>query len=407
MKKSLIVLVLLTLLSGIPVVYGQDAAANLALCVADGAYDPDTDYFPEKITVDFATGFEVEYHNNYKLVTVTNPFPGATEKDAVTYVLVQCGTPAPEGYESIQTINVPSDSMISLSTTYLPHLIDLNLLDKLIGVDTLLYTSTPEVLEMGKASKLLEVGSGPTINLEQVVDAQPDLVMAFASGSPEYDTHPALLAAGIFTAIGADYVEKSPLGRAEWLKFTSLFFNAEGTAEDVFSVKVTAYNDLVKQTGALTDADKPLVLWDSFDSYSGAWFVPGSASYIATLLNDAGVHYVLQDAPDAQDASSSVSFDFEVVYDAGIDADFWIPGSFGVKTLDDLLAQDERYADFAAFKNGNVYSLGARVNENGGDDYFETGVTNPQIVLADLITIFHPDLLPDHDLYFFHKLGKK
>jgi iron complex transport system substrate-binding protein len=402
MKKSILVMLLLALFSSIVGVQAQEA--NLAECVAEGAYDAETDYFPDKLTVDYATGFEVEYHNNYKLVTVTNPFPGAAATDEITYVLVQCGTPTPEGYDELQVINVPAESMISLSTTYLPHLKALNLLDYLIGVDTLLYTSTPEVLEMGASGVLLEVGSGPTINLEQVVDAEPDLVMAFASGSPEYDTHPTLLDAGIFTAIGADYVEASPLGRAEWLKFTALFFNAEAEADTAFDGIVTTYNDLAGLTADLAEDAQPLVLWDSFDAYSGAWFVPGSASYIATLLNDAGVNYVLEDAAEVQDASSSVTFDFEVVYDAGINADFWIPGSFGVSSLDDLLAQDERYADFAAFQNGNVFSLGARVNENGGDYYFETGVTNPQLVLADLIKIFHPELLPEHELYFFQQL---
>jgi iron complex transport system substrate-binding protein len=97
-------------------------------------------------------------------------------------------------------------------------------------------------------------------------------------------------------------------------------------------------------------------------------------------------------------------FDFEVVYEAGLDADLWFPGTFGVRTLDDLVAQDERYADLAAVREQQVYNFDARENANGGNDFFENGVANPQDVLADLISILHPELLPDHELIYFRQL---
>lgn len=379
--------------------------ANSQECIAEGAFDPETDYFAAKAEIDYAKGFTVEYQNSYKVVTVTSPWPGAAETDSFTYILLQCGASIPDNVRFAgPVINVPVQSMISLSTTYLPHLQDIGELDTLIAVDTLDYTQNPDVLKMGDAGGIAEVGSGSTINVEQVLDLEPGLVMAFASGSPEYDTHPVLLEAGVPIAIGADYVEATPLGRAEWIKFTALFFNREAEAELAFDSKADEYNVLKELASTIPAEERPVVLWQSFDTYGGAWYIPGQESYIAALLNDAGATYVLEEAPEVQGVASSAQFDFETVYDAGKDADVWFPISYGVNTLADVLAQDERYADLAAYQSGEVYALGARVNENGGDDYYETGVTNPQIALADMIRLLHPDLLPDHEPYFYRQL---
>ncbi len=396
-------------------VYAQDAVATAEVtaavesnsqdCIADGAFDPEMDYFPVKAQIDYAKGFTVEYHNSYKVVTVTTPWPGAKNTDTFTYILMQCGAPIPANVRFAgPVIDVPVNSIVSLSTTYLPHLKDIGELNKLVGVDTLDYTQMSEVLKMGKEGKLKQVGSGSTINVEQVLDLQPGIVMAFASGSPEYDTHPVLLEAGVPTAIGADYVEATPLGRAEWIKFTALFFNREAEAETAFASKADEYNVLKELASTIPAKDRPLVLWQSFDTYNSAWNIPGQDSYVATLLHDAGATYVLENAPEVQGVASSALFDFETVYDAGKDADVWFPISYGVNSLADVLAQDERYADLAAYKSGQVYALGARVNANGGDDYYETGVTNPQIALADLIHLLHPDLLPEHEPYFYRQL---
>jgi len=209
-----------------------------------------------------------------------------------------------------------------------------------------------------------------------------------------------LLDAGIFVAMNSDYVEESPLGRAEWIKFTALFYNLEGTAERIFDEKATAYNELLALTADIPQSERPEVLWNSFSTFTEAWSIPGVQTYAGTLLRDAGAAIALGElAPE-----ESANIDFEIVYESGLDADFWFPGLFGIGTLDDVLARDERYADFAAVENGTVYNNDARVNANGGNDSYESGVVNPHLVLADLIAILYPDLLPDHEVLFFRQL---
>ena len=131
--------------------------------------------------------------------------------------------------------------------------------------------------------------------------------------------------------------------------------------------------------------------------------MPGGMSYVGRLLHDAGVRYVLGDDAVVKD-SVRAPFSFEAVYDAGADADIWFPNAFLWKSLDDALVDDPRYADFAAFKSGETYNNNARENANGFNDYFESGATNPQVVLADIIHVVYPDLLPDHKLVYFQKL---
>jgi len=404
MKKLFCGLVLAVLLMG-GALLAQDAptiSENLTeRCVTD--YDPAVDYFPFKTNFDYAQGVEVDYFPNYKVVRVTRPWPNA--ETLFEYVLVQCGTPAPEGYDEALILEVPSGKVIALSTTQLPHLTELGLLDQLVGLDSFLYVNTPAVRELIASDALVEVGSGPQINIELVLATDPDLVMSYGVGSPEYDTHPVLLEAGVPVVLNSEWVETTPLGRAEWLKFTALFYNEEAQAEALFQEKVAAYESLQALTADLPASDLPTVLPNTFSTFSEAWNVPGAESFAAAFLRDAGARMILGDAPEIQGQTGSVPFDFETVYEEGLEADFWLLGAFGVNTLEDLLAQDERYVDFRAVAEGRVWNNDARQNENGGNDYWETGVTNPHLILADLIAIFHPDLLPEHEFIFYRPIN--
>ncbi|MFN7209826.1 MAG: ABC transporter substrate-binding protein, partial [Aggregatilineales bacterium] len=279
----LIALVLAVALSGAPTTYGQDS--NPTECITN--FDPKVDYFPQKSAVDFATGFSVEYKLHYKVVRVTRPWAGA--ESGFTYVLVQCGAPAPsdEALKEAVVVEIPIRSLISMSTSYLPHLVELGVLDALVGVDTLQYVSSPEVAALGEAGKLTEIGSGAQVNVEQVALLNPDLIMTYGSGFPDYDAHPKLIEAGYKVALNGEFAENTPLGRAEWIKFTALFFNAEGRANAYFEGVVTEYERLVALTERLSE--RPSVLINT--PFQGTWFMPGGKSFAARFLLDAGASY--------------------------------------------------------------------------------------------------------------------
>lgn len=402
--KRLPIVLLLLILSGLLAILPAAAQsapvfdANLTgACVTE--YDPDIDYFPEKITITDAVNFTVDYFNHYKVVTVTNAFDGA---EPFTYVLVQCGTPAPDAADfpaGTQFIDVPAGEIITMSTTQLPHLTELGLLDKLVGLDSFLYVNSPEVRALIDAGELVEIGSGAEVNVELVLELAPDIVMTFGF-NPASDAHPVLIEAGIFTALNAEWREPTPLARAEWIKYTALFYNAEARAEGVYADIVNAYNEARDLAARAPEEARPVVLWNTYSSFSEAWSIPGAQTYVGALIRDAGGVVALgEQAPEG-----SALLSFEAVYDGALDADVWIANAFGVSALDDLLALDSRYADFAAVRNGRVWNNDLDVNENGGNNYFELGVTNPHLILQDLVAIFHPDLLPDHEFNFYRRL---
>ncbi|GAB1421324.1 ABC transporter substrate-binding protein [Anaerolineales bacterium] len=387
---------LLLLLFLIMPVYGQET--NLMQeCVTD--YDASVDYFPDKIDLTYADNFFIEYHNNYKVVTVTDAFDSASD---YVYVLVQCGTPIPDSAdlpEFAAVVEVPINNFITLSTTQLPQLASLGLLDHLVGVDSFDYINSPAVIEKIDAGEIAAVGFGGDVNVEAVLNLEPDLVMTYGF-NPETDAHPILPDAGIATAMNAEWREITPLGRAEWLKYLALFFNAEQQATSEFDAMVSRYEEARALVADIAVEDQPTVLFNTFSDWTGSWVIPGAETYIGVLILDAGGQIALgEEAPQ-----KSADIPFEVVYEQALDSDIWVTNAFGLITISDLIASDERYADFAAVEAGNVWNNDQSVNENFGNNFYELGVTNPDLILTDLIAIFHPELLPDHEFNFYRQM---
>jgi iron complex transport system substrate-binding protein len=360
------------------------------------AYDPLIDYFPEKVTVEAASGFSVEYYNHYKQVTVNTPWPGAEQ--ALQYVLVQCGTPAPKDLGAAAVIEVPVTSIVSMSTSFLPHLTTQGLLDKLVGVDTALYTSNPDVVQRVQDGDAIEIGgggSGQQVNVEALIELEPALIMTQRFYAEETD-YPLMQEAGLPVVINADFIDTSPLGVAEWGKFISLFFNTEGLAQESYTAVQSRY-DTLRELAASSD-EAPTVFANT--PYDGTWFMPGGQSYLAQLLRDAEANYLWSD----DESTASLFLDFETVFDTAVDADYWVNVNQFWSSLQDAEAEDQRYTGFAAYQNGNVYTNNARTNGNGSSDYYESGYANPDVILADLVKIFHPDLLPEHELYYYRRV---
>lgn len=397
MKYRLLFALLITVFATslvLPIADAQEAAVADAACVTD--YDPNVDYFPDKVTVDYATGFTVEYHNNYKLVTIAQPWQGA--ETAVEYLLVECGTPAPEDVKADATIEVPVKSIVTMSTSFLPHIVGQGLLDKLVAVDSVSYTNNADVLAKYDAGDLDVVSPNfGEINTELLIDLQPGLIMA--QRFDDTDTvYPGLQSAGLPVVLNADFLDTTPLGQAEWGKYIAVFFNTEAAAQESFEGVATRYHDLADL--AATVEERPTVFANT--PYQGNWFMPGGQSYLGKFFADAGADYLWAD----DTSTGSIPLDFETVFDKAADADFWVNAGFFWTTKADALAEDKRFEEFAAFKSGQVYTNNGKVNANGGSDYFETGVANPDLILADLVKIFHPDLLPNHELYFYRQLGE-
>jgi iron complex transport system substrate-binding protein len=348
----------------------------------------------DRVVNRYARNFTIEYEARRKRVTVQNPWRNA--ELALTHLLVPCGDPAPEVVERQTVVRIPVERAATTSTTELPHFTALGILDRLAGHDRLDYVWEPEIRQRIEAGQVAEIGDGARLDAEALLALRPDLVLANSIGDPEHDVFGMLDRAGLPYAVDAAWTEATPLGRAEWIKFTAAFFNREAEANRLFDQIAARYEELSEIARGVEE--RPTVLIGT--PFQGTWHVSGGASYQARLIADAGGAYLWA----ADRTSGSMPLDFESVYAKGLNADVWIH-TYGWHTLADALRADERMAHFAAWKSGRVYDNDARVNGHGGNDFWETGSSRPDLVLADLIEIFHPGLI-DHQLVFHRQVTR-
>jgi iron complex transport system substrate-binding protein len=342
--------------------------------------------------VRYAQGFTVKKENDFAHVFVTYPYQGATS--GYHYLLVPKGTKLPQVGDDVQIVEVPVGKIVCTATTHIPHLDYLGLTDKLVGFPTTDYVSSERMRKRIDNGEVTDLGIDKGMDLEKLYSLHPSMVMGYTMSS-DLGQLRKIQELGIPVVVNAEYLEGDPLGRAEWIKFTSLFFNKEKKADSVFNSIEHEYNRVKGLASSVTK--RPTVM--SGIVYGDTWFLPGGRNYAATLLKDAGCDYLWQD----NDSQGYLELSFESVYQRARGADLWIGvGSFN--TLEELKAAESRYALFKPFTTGEVYTYNARIGAKGGNDFLETGYLRPDIILNDLVMIAHPDIAPDLNLYFHNKL---
>jgi iron complex transport system substrate-binding protein len=283
---------------------------------------------------------------------------------------------------------------VCTSTTHIPLLDYLDETDKLVGFPTTDYISSEKARKYVDAGKVQELGVDKGLNLERLAMLKPGMVMGYTMSS-DYGQFKKVEELNVPVVINAEYLEKHPLGRAEWIKFLALFFNKEKMADSVFNVVERNY--LETKNLALTASKLPTVL--SGIVYGDAWFLPGGQNYASKILKDAGCMYLWGD-----DASNGyLELSFESVYEKARNADLWI-GVATLKSLEEIKNADHRYTKFKPYQQKQVYTYDARKGAKGGSEFLELGYLRPDIILKDLVKIAHPALLPEYTLYFHKKL---
>ncbi len=227
--------------------------------------------------IKYAEGFKISLVGNAKLVEVTYPFQGASA--GYTYLLVPKGEQPPLHDADTKVIYTPLESIVCTSTTHIPLLDYIKETDKLIGFPTTDYISSKKMRERIDAGKVRELGIDKGLNLERLAVLKPGVVMGYTMSS-DYGQFKKVEELGIPVVINAEYLEKHPLGRAEWIKFMAVFFQKEKVADSVFRVIENNYLETKKLTASVKD--NPTVL--SGIVYGDAWFMPGGENSAAKLL---------------------------------------------------------------------------------------------------------------------------
>ena len=343
--------------------------------------------------VKHATGFSLKNYDDFSIVTVSNPWPNSNK--TFTYVLHKKNSIIPDSLKQFQHIQIPIKNIVVTSTTHIPSLEMLDVTDKLIGFPNLNYISSEKVRARIDAKKIKELGSNQSLNTEALIDMQPEVIIGYGidNTNPTLDN---LQKSGLKVVLNGDWNEQSPLGKAEWIKLFGALFDKQTLANSLFKSiehEYTTTLSLVKNS-----TQKPSILAGAL--YEDKWYLPQGESWGAQFLANAGGNYLWQQTK----GTGSLALSFEEVIEKGLNADFWIgPGQFA--SLADLAKASENYTKFKAYKTKNIYTFSAKKGKTGGVIYYELAPNRPDIVLKDLVKILHPDLLPNHTLYFFQKLN--
>ncbi|WP_051554429.1 ABC transporter substrate-binding protein [Desulfobulbus elongatus] len=343
----------------------------------------------------YARTFHIEpLADGCRLVTVTPP--GATGATGLQYLLVPRDAQRPAGYPTALTIRVPVQRIVALSTTHLAYIAAAGQVDRLVGVSDFRYISTPEIRRRIDDHSLVQVGDVTRLRMEPLLELAPDLILTSGGGS-SFDVHPKLRETGLPAVMILEHLETDPLGRCEWMKFLALFLGTERHAEQLFDQIAQRYTELATRTAQARH--RPTVLVNT--PFQGQWWIPGGRTYLARMIEDAGGAYLWAGLQRAD----TVPLDIESVYDKGLDAEVWLhAGQWN--HLGDIRAADPRFAAFRSVRTGKVFNNNKRQNQWGGNDYWESGMLRPDVVLADMIAILQPQLLPDHRLVYHQQLDK-
>lgn len=366
-----------------------DVVAPLTENIREGRvrhYAPDVDYFPEKTSFRYTEQISIEYHNNYKVLTVT---PAPNPRERFRYVLVQRGTPAPRLSGNVRIIEVPVRNFVLAHEELVGGAEIVGLASQLVAMSTVTGIRASGIRAEIDRGRIAAIGSGKHVDVERVIQLQPDVVMTYWSLNPSYDAHPVLDQAGIRTVVLASHWETSVLATAEWMKVMAVLFNREREVNAIFDGIADRYEKLAARARA--QPTKPQVLTRM--PFRHIWYVIPEPAEIA----DAGGRYFWpgEDRPKGVDA--------EAVAQRGSDADVWIiMFPTPIRTQDELLAREPRLAMFTAVREGEVWNYD--LDSVRPDGPYHDMRMRPDLVLADLVKILHPALVPNHEFAFYRQL---
>ncbi|MDA3778912.1 MAG: ABC transporter substrate-binding protein [Bacteroidales bacterium] len=344
-------------------------------------------------TIKYAKSFEIESFDNYKIVTVRNPWQGV-ENIEYKYLLIEKGRAVPKNIDA-KIIRLPIKRIICLSTTHVALIDELGKVDNIIGISGAKYISNAIIRKKIEDNEVFDIGYKSSLNYELITVLKPDLVITYGVTGEIAGYNHKLQELGITTVINAEYLESSPLGKTEWIKFMAAFLNCDDLANEKFTEIEAKYNELKNKAKNLSK--HPSVL--SSLPWKDVWYVPGGDSFQAHLIEDAGGKYLWKN----NNSRESIPLSIETVFSKAQNADIWInTGSANSKKQ--ILGIDERIKIFKSFKQSKIFNNNNKLNPNGGNDYWEKGIVQPHIILKDMIKIFHPELFPDYDLHYYKQL---
>lgn len=337
----------------------------------------------------YAKGFSIRYFSDYTQVIVNNPWKSGLIY--ATYFLVKdTQTEVPEGGVKIL---VPLKTIAPASVTHYEFLHLLGELNTVTGICQADIVYNKEIKKGIEEGRITDLGDAFHINVEKVLQLSPSALMM--SGYNQKDANLQRISqAGIPVIYNNEWMETSLLGRAEWIKFVAAFYDKSQLADSVFSNIENRYNDIKQKVTNIKD--KPDIMAGS--NFRGTWYMPAGRSFMGQLFADAGSRYFYSN----DTTTGSLPLNVEKVLRDFSDADIWLNCNFA--TLDELIKSDSKHALFKPVQTRQVYNFNKRMLPSGANDFWESAVARPDLLLSDVIAVLHPEILPDYELVYAEKL---
>ncbi len=340
-------------------------------------------------TPEYAAGFKILGSTNVQstLIQVFNPWQGSKEVE-MSYFISRNGEQAPTGFTG-PTIPAGAKRIVCMSSSYIAMLDALGQVNRIVAVSGIDYVSNPYILAHKDSIKDM----GPEMNYELLLGLKPDIVLLYGIGDAQTAITDKLKELSIPYIYMGEYLEESPLGKAEWMVVLSELTDSREKGIEIFSEIPKRYLSLKALTESVGQC--PTVMFNM--PWNDSWVMPSTKSYMAQLVADAGAEYIYKE----NSSNSSTPIGLETAYGLIQKADYWI--NVGSATsLDELKTVNPKFADAKAVRERTVYNNNLRLTPTGGNDYWESAVVHPDMVLRDLIHIFHPELVPDSLYYYRH-----
>lgn len=345
---------------------------------------------PIKIeTPKYAKGFNIEYYENYKVLNIFNPWEKGKIQEKI-YITSEKNLTFPKNNVVIIT---PIENIAISSCT---HIEFINLLDSVniikgVCSPELIYNST--IQKLYKEKKITNLGDAFNINIELLLNLNPQGLMLSTYNKQDNNTK-RLEQSGIQLLYNNEWTESTLLGRAEWIKYFGILLDKKEKADSIFNHIETNY--LLAKKLAKSIPNKKSVMVGS--NFKGTWYVPGGQSYMGQLLQDSGADYYYSNTSDTQ----SIPLNFETVLDKFHNADVWLNAP--TSTIQELFEIDSRHKLFNSAIKGEVYAFLARTNSYGANDFWESGIAHPDLLLKDIIWALYPELLTEYIPTYILKL---
>ena len=337
----------------------------------------------------YATGFHIlgAEGKQSTLIRITNPWQSANDVETMLFI-ARGGEKVPDGFRG-QVLHSDAKRIVCMSSSHIAMLDVMESVGNVVGVSGKDFITNPYIA--ANRHSIADVGYDSNINFELLVAQRPDIVLLYGvTGACSMQSK--LEELGIPYIYIGEYVEEDPLGKTEWLIVIAEIIGKREQGIAYFSEVPKRYNHL-KSMAADAILPQPKVMLNT--PYADSWFMPSTSSYLARLIADAGGDYIYK----KNTSNHSQPIDIEEAALLTTEADIWLHVE-GVSSLKDLRQQYPKFAKMPCVQRGEIYNCDKRSILGGGNDYWESGVVQPDVVLRDLIKIFHPELVSEEFVYY-------